>query len=121
MGPRRASDRGTIMITIATDFSPVPAGRFVGDGPFSGEAFRETILRARLAAHDVVTVVLDGAAGYPSSFLEEAFGGLVRKGYFAAHDLRRKLKIEANTAGYGSYADAIWRYIDRAVPENRIH
>lgn len=71
-------------IRIATDFSRYPAGRFISDGPFSGEKFRETLLRPVLEAGAKATIDLDGVRGYGSSFLEEAFGGLVRAGYDAS-------------------------------------
>lgn len=68
-------------IELAKDFSRYPAGRYNEDGPYSGQAFREKYLEPSIAAGEMVTVILDGARGYGSSFLEEAFGGLVRKGY----------------------------------------
>lgn len=69
-------------INIATQFSRYPAGRFLTDGPNSGERFREDFLiPALLENADSTVIVLDGVRGYGSSFLEEAFGGLVRKGY----------------------------------------
>jgi len=67
-------------IRVARDFSRYPAGRFRDDGPYSGEAFREDFLLPALHAGEQVVVDLDGVRGYGSSFLEEAFGGLVRKG-----------------------------------------
>lgn len=67
-------------INIASEFSPFPAGRYISDGPFSGEKFREGILIPALKANSKVCVIFDGAFGYGSSFLEEAFGGLVRLG-----------------------------------------
>ncbi|MCC7542332.1 MAG: STAS-like domain-containing protein [Deltaproteobacteria bacterium] len=64
------------------DFTRTPGARYRTDGPFSGEQFRDEILveaydRAR-AAGVALIVVLDGVAGYATSFLEEAFGGLAR-------------------------------------------
>lgn len=68
-------------INVANDFSRYPAGRYKTDGPFSGERFRDEFLRPVLDANDKATIELDGVRGYGSSFLEEAFGGLVRAGY----------------------------------------
>jgi len=103
-------------ISIAKDFSDVPVGRTRADGEFTGEKFREEFLvpglkKASSAAPLIVN--LNGAEGYPSSFLEEAFGGLVRKGYYTAAQLRDLLKIEADN-GYKTYAGIIWDYIDEA-------
>ncbi|KAA0011493.1 DUF4325 domain-containing protein [Billgrantia pellis] len=66
-------------IELAKVFSRYPAGRYKSDGPFSGEKFREEMLLPFINNEDLVVIVLDGAMGYGSSFLEEAFGGLVRK------------------------------------------
>jgi len=65
-------------INIAADFSKFPGGRFLTDGKYSGERFREEFLVPALKAHEKIEVELDGTLGYGSSFLEEAFGGLVR-------------------------------------------
>lgn len=99
-----------IMITIATDFSDTPAGRYASDGPYSGESFREEMLIPALKEGKSVVVDLDGVLGFGSSFLEEAFGGLVRKG-FSAPELRSKLRIRTSLK---VYADRIWRYIEEA-------
>lgn len=98
------------MIRIAADFSPTPAGRYASDGPFPGETFRDAVLLPALKKGDV-TVDLDGTAGYGSSFLEEAFGGLVRKG-FPAEQLRRSLRIQSSRR---SYEVRIWNYIQDAA------
>jgi len=69
-------------IHIAKDFSKHPAGRFFEDGPFSGQKFRDELLIPLLnsiESDDKFTIYLDGTRGYGSSFLEEAFGGVVRK------------------------------------------
>jgi len=68
-------------IRIARDFTRYPAGRYHSDGPYSGEAFRESYLKPILEANEKAIIVFDGAMGYGSSFLEEAFAGLVREGY----------------------------------------
>ena len=69
-------------INIARDFGRYPAGRYAKDGPFSGEEFRNRFLTPALKQADAKTVVeFDGARGLASSFLEEAFGGLVRQGF----------------------------------------
>jgi hypothetical protein len=90
-------------ITIATDFTKYPGPRYERDGPYSGEQFREAILvpalRSAQERDTVLTVVLDGVAGYGSSFLEEAFGGLVRAG-FASEFLKRHLRIVAETGRF---------------------
>jgi hypothetical protein len=68
-------------IDLSKDFSRHPAGRYRSDGPYTGEQFREEFLEPSLGKNEYVIVELDGARGYGSSFLEEAFGGLVRAGY----------------------------------------
>lgn len=94
-------------ISIASDFSPYPAGRYRTDGPYPGETFRDEKLIPALRENDEVIVYLDGTNGYGSSFLEEAFGGLVRRG-FTALELEKKLKIESSRS---SYKQRVWTYI----------
>lgn len=68
-------------ITIAKDFSRYPAGRYRNDGPYSGEKFRDDMLAPTLALlgnGERLHILMDGVRGYGSSFLEEAFGGLMR-------------------------------------------
>jgi hypothetical protein len=67
-----------ITISVANDFSRFPGGRYRTDGPYSAEAFRDDLLVPALQQGGEVRVVLKGAVGYPATFLEEAFGGLVR-------------------------------------------
>lgn len=67
------------VINIARDFSRTPAGRFYADGPDSGERFRNQFLEPALVEFGTVVIEIDGTDGYSSSFLAEAFGGIVRK------------------------------------------
>lgn len=101
----------TTFIKIAKDFSRSPAGRYVTDGDFSGERFRDKWLLPALRGAGDVTVNLDDTAGYGSSFLEEAFGGLVRNGCRLA-DLEKRLKIESARP---SYRVRVWQYIRDAA------
>jgi len=72
----------TLTLNVAAEFSQTPGPRFRREGRFSGEEFRETILKTRLdqAMQEGVKLLieLDGGYGYATSFLEEAFGGLAR-------------------------------------------
>jgi len=103
-------------ISIANDFSDVPAGRYLSDGDYSGEKFREDFLLPALRnanESNLVIVDINGVEGYGSSFLEEAFGGLVRKGGFSEKGLKGKLKIIANEE-YSIYKEIIENYIKEA-------
>lgn len=74
--------QGRLEIHIAKDFSVTPGPRRREEGEFSGQEFLEDVLlprfREALAAGQKLIVDLDGAAGFATSFLEEAFGGLAR-------------------------------------------
>lgn len=96
-------------INVAKDFSKFPAGRFNDDGDYSGQRFRDQLLVSAFFNAKMVTVELDGTAGYGSSFLEEAFGGLVRVKNFKADDLHRRLALKSEDT---SLISEIWEYID---------
>lgn len=72
-------------ISIAKDFSETCGHR---KGMFSGELFRDTMLIPKylecLNKKENLIIDFDGGYGYPHGFLEEAFGGFIRKGYSAA-------------------------------------
>lgn len=104
----------TKTIDIGRDFSRVPAGRHSADGDYSGEAFREKLLAPALREFTDVRVILDNTEGFGSSFLEEAFGGLVRVSGFTAEFLRKHLTIEAASKPAQRYKKKILQYIDEA-------
>jgi len=61
-------------------FTRTPGGRYKSDGPLSAEEFREKFLEPALRENDEqVNVNMDGIAGMARSFMEEAFGGIVRQ------------------------------------------
>lgn len=98
----------TKTIRLATDFSPFPFGRYPSHGEWNGQRFRDEWLAPALKSGEQVKVDLDGARGLSPSFLEEAFGGLVRIG-FAAKDLSARLQIKSDRDP--SFVDTIFGYI----------
>lgn len=100
-------------IDVGRDFSRYPAGRFQKDGRGSGEQFRDELLLPALASHERVQIVLDSTMGYGSSFLEEAFGGMVRLGHVSAGEALRKLDLVTNDASLKLEIEA---YISQAKP-----
>lgn len=105
-------------IRIAKDYSRYPGGRYRRLGKYSGEEFRDDILVPALRDDEEVRVVLDGTEGYGSSFLEEAFGGLIRVGCDPAV-VRARLKPIAEDLEFETYVGEIWQYIEEAVERNR--
>ena len=102
-----------VELSVANDFSRFPTGRFVTDSQDSGERFRAMISKALSSGKDV-RVSLDGTMGFGSSFLEEAFGGLVREEKFSAEDLHSMLTIISKDP---SLESEVWSYIDAADEE----
>lgn len=70
-------------IDICREYTDTPGGRYKRQGEFSGEDFRERLLKPRyieaINKNEILEIDLDGGYGYGSSFLEEAFGGLIRE------------------------------------------
>jgi hypothetical protein len=100
-------------INIATEFSEFPVGRFYNDGPDSGERFRDEILEPALKDGQSVIVFLSGTEGYGSSFLDEAFGGIVRKLHLSQADVDRRIILEADPEDQ-SFVQEILQYISDA-------
>ena len=98
-------------IRVADEFSATPGGRYLTDGPFNGELFREKYLLPALEQDGKVTVILDGTRGYPSSFLDEAFAEVARK-FNWTKDQFHKYVIVIASDQYKIYADDIDYYID---------
>ena len=82
-----------MIINICKDFSDTPGARYISEGKYSGEEFRESILipayEKVVNSNEKIIIEMDGGYGYPTSFLEEAFGGLARK--FSPESVTKKL------------------------------
>ncbi|WP_186156632.1 STAS-like domain-containing protein [Burkholderia gladioli] len=113
-----------INIQVARDFSRHPAGRFEKDGPYSGEFFRKKFLVPYLRRGEAIVVEMDGARGYGSSFLEEAFGGLIREGFPLAL-VQEKLRIVSSNPSIepeiDGYLVSAWRTAQATNESNPTH
>lgn len=106
-------------VDLATEFSPTPLGRYRRQGRYSGEAFREDVLRPALAKHRVIEVDLDGASGLSTGFLDEAFGGLVREGVLTAQEFHQRVIVVATRDPL--LADEIREYVAKAASQVAAH
>ncbi len=82
-------------------------------GTGSGEEFRDKFLVPALQQHEPLLIEMDGTAGYPPSFLEEAFGGLIRLG-FSESDIWKNINIKTNTQ-YEVYKSMAENYVRAAA------
>lgn len=83
-------------IKISKDFSNTPKGRNSSeDGEFTGQRFREEFLEPDFYKIDKFVIDLDDLYGCPSSFREEAFGGLVRSLGVTPQEVLDKLEFIA--------------------------
>lgn len=101
-------------IDIYKDFSNTPGGRFINEGNYSGEEFRESFLLPAYEQceqdNEKLVINFDNCFGFATSFLEEAFGGLVR-----VHKKKSVLKhIDIISNDDETIPDLITKYIKAA-------
>ncbi|WP_336768689.1 STAS-like domain-containing protein [Pantoea endophytica] len=99
-------------ISIINDFNKKPYGRYPSDGPGNGEKFRKQYLAPALREFDKVIVDLTGYNRYGRSFIDEAFGGLIRAENFTKKELDNKL--ECHHAELKSFELLIKERIEKA-------
>lgn len=109
-----------IVIRVA-DFSAYPSGRDAVDGNFNGERFRDEILKPAIETAkktgQKIHISLANVLSFGSSFLEEAFGGLVRKRIADKAFLEKNLIVDPGKPSYERYKEAIFYYINKAKPD----
>ncbi len=81
-------------INVIKDFNKKPYGRYPSDGDGNGQKFREEHLVPALKRFDLVEVDLTGYNRYGRSFIDEAFGGLIRVEKFTLPELKHKLRYQ---------------------------
>lgn len=82
------------VIKVVVDFNPTPYGRYQEPDrgiEWSGERFRDEYLAPALKQYDYVHVDLTGYNRYGISFLDEAFGGLIRESKLDSDTVLQKL------------------------------
>ena len=100
-----------VKISIARGFSKYPAGRYEADGDHNGTKFRKKHLLPHLQGDKVLEVSFDGVAGLGSSFLEEAFGGLVRDEGMNKEFLDEHLRLSAHEDDLKDFVELARKYI----------
>lgn len=74
-------------VKVTKDFGVRLYGRYPSDGDLCGQNFRANILLPSVSAGEKLILDFEGVSATPSSFFEEAFGGLVRE-ILASNDLK---------------------------------
>lgn len=101
---------------IIVEYTNKPGGRYVTDGPFSGEDFRKKCLHKLIKEYrknnQKILLDFDGGYGYGNSFLEESFGGLVRDGIKEKEILQA---FEFKSEEEPSLIEKVNRYIKEAT------
>lgn len=98
---------------IASEFTIAPAGRKKPEGDFTGEHFREILIKL-LEDNQTLEIDLTGLKMTGTSFFEESFGGLIRHGFFNEKELKEKLTITGDKA---FLIKEVLFYIDDAAKE----
>ena len=107
-------------INVVKEYTDKPGARYESQGSNSGEKFRDTILYPKfiesIEKNETLIVNLDGGYGYGSSFLEESFGGLVRKLKKEKNNSYKKvLDIVIVSNDNKLWIDKIKNYIESAI------
>lgn len=116
-----------MMIDLAKDYSKYPAGRFHEDGAHNGEDFRKLILVPKLEEltknnnSEKLIIDIDGVRVFGSSFIEEAFGGLIRLGYYTSQELQDLIEVRCTKPTLFFYQEMINNIIANTAPEQVRH
>jgi hypothetical protein len=101
------------------EWTRTPGPREIKQGEWSAERYNQEILRPAfdrvLKSGGVLTVDMDGTAGYLPSFVDETFGGLARD--FGTETVIKHLKIVYNDDPY-TLEDA-WDNVRNPKPRKR--
>jgi hypothetical protein len=107
---------GAVELRIV-EFTNIPGPRKISEGEASGEEFLNSYLRPRFTEAirngSTLFVNLNGAAGFPTSFLEEAFGGLARE--FGSNAVKARLVVSCEDEPY--VEEEVLRYIRNATQD----
>lgn len=106
-----------IRISVAKDYTTIPAGNFKKNGTLSGEEFRLKFLvpaMEKSAGKIPILVDLDGTKGYGWGWLRVAFGGLVHT--YGKELVKATLILASKEEPY--LIQDVEKIIEDAVPHN---
>jgi len=102
-------------VKIRDDYNWSTGSRLIIEGPHSGEDFRikffYPMIIDAIASNETLTIDFDGGIGYGTSWLEEVFGGVIRKDRVDAQDVRKHLRLIATQQPY------ILRLVDKYMKQ----
>jgi hypothetical protein len=91
-----------VKLSVLKEFSRTPGPRHISEGDYSGESFLRDVLAPKfqeaINRNLTLAVDLDGTAGYATSFLEEAFGGLARQ--FGTDEVLQRIEFVTEDEPY---------------------
>ena len=99
-------------LVVADEFYRRPSGRYRSHGTHTGEAFRDDLLIKKLRdlpKGEKLVVDFTGVTMAGSSFLEEAFGGIIRNHNFTLNELKDIFVIKFPRRP--SLEEKVWEYI----------
>ena len=110
-----------IVINIADDFSDFPVGRDRRTNKYSGDRFRDDLLLPHLRDNKIVEVDFCNMFACPPSFMDEAFGGLIRE-HKEDQDFLNIIKErltfkENNDVKYDGFNELARKYMERALKD----
>jgi len=102
----------TINYKFVEEYTKFPGGRFVRLGPYSGEDFREKVLRPIFESDKKIVIDATGVVtSFSPSFLDEAFGELAKE-----YGLETFLnKVEFYSDDSPELKDKMMYYVRRAI------
>jgi hypothetical protein len=108
-----------LSLVVAKEFTSTPGSRYKIEGDFSGELFRQSVLKPKLKQaideNAKLFIDLDGTAGYGTSFLEEAFGGLIRENGYDYQTIIDHIEFKSEEEEY--LIEDIYEYLKDAQNE----
>ena len=109
------------VINVADDFSDFPVGRDRRTNKYSGDRFRDELLLPPLRDNKIVEVNFYNMFACPPSFLDEAFGGLIRKNK-GDQDFLKIIKEnlifkENDDVKYDGFNELARKYMEKALKD----
>lgn len=108
-----------IKYELAKEYTETPGGRKIKDGEYSGEDFRDNVLKClvnqAIKSNKCLLIDLDGVYGYATSFLDEAFGILAD--IYKDKDLTKIIKFKSEERP--ALPEQIYSYMKEHRNENR--